>query len=606
MIFGGSGSPLRPICRPEGSRHLTSRRRTWTLGAVPIRSVTSVDGRRQVLIIGHCGATDSDLRLLRSAVLPEDVTWRWPGAYTVIEESDETVVVHTDPASACPVYLAGHAGGWVWCSSARALASLVGAAVDTERLACSILLPSIPVLAAGRSFFTGIAQLAPGSRVVVPTDGSAPRTATVWRPDPDASRSPAEQLRTALYEAVATRVESDPGLSCDMSGGLDSTSLAALAAVTLPDGYRLNAVTIHPEGDTTGADLCHARLAAAAHSGRINHRLLAMSAKHLPYTALSDVPATDEPAPSTITWSRLMSQLAWMREEFGARTHVTGDGGDSLLFQPPIHLADLIRQGRVRRAASEGFGWARLRRTSPVPLLRNAVRMSRTSRSRALVRLVDSVSGARHDDHGDIRWFPLLPSPPWAGTAARDLLRVSARRAVETPDQLPGLDASVRTVVDEVREVARTAKADAELAVASGIDLNNPFLDPMVVNTVLRTPLDLRAPLHSYKPLLGRAMAGLLPPAVADRRTKGSFDADHYAGLRANMATLLELVHGRLAEMELIDTARFIPSMRQAAAGVPMSLATMEQALSAEAWITAHEREPALTWITTPEGTGRD
>lgn len=205
MIFGGSGSPLRPRCRPEGSRHLTSRRRTWTLGAVPIRSVTSADGRRQVLILGHCGATDTDLRLLRSTALPEDVTWRWPGAYTVIEESEESVVVHTDPASACTVYLVGHAGGWVWCSSARALASLVGAAVDTERLACSILLPSLPALAAGRSFFTGIEQLAPGSRVVLPTDGSSPRTATVWRPDPDASRSPVEQLRTALYKAPGSR-----------------------------------------------------------------------------------------------------------------------------------------------------------------------------------------------------------------------------------------------------------------------------------------------------------------------------------------------------------------------------------------------------------------
>ncbi|WP_237527872.1 hypothetical protein [Streptomyces sp. SID2119] len=101
-------------------------------------------------------------------------------------------------------------------------------------------------------------------------------------------------------------------------------------------------------------------------------------------------------------------------------------------------------------------------------------------------------------------------------------------------------------------------------------------------------------------------MAGLLPQAVADRRTKGSFDADHYAGLRANMLTLLELTHGRLAEMGLIDTTRFILSMNQAAAGVPMSLATMEQALGAEAWITAHEREPAPTWIITPEETGRD
>lgn len=134
-----------------------------------------------------------------------------------------------------------------------------------------------------------------------------------------------------------------------------------------------------------------------------------------------------------------------------------------------------------------------------------------------------------------------------------------------TPDQLPGLDASVRTLVDEVREVARSAVADAELAAAWGIDLNNPFLDPSVVDAVLRTPLDRRPPLHSYKPLLSSAMAGLLPHAVASRQTKGSFEADHYAGLRANMPELLELAHGRLAEMGLIDTTRLVQCLGQAA-----------------------------------------
>ncbi len=558
-----------------------------------------------MLILGRCGAEDSDPHRL-SSTLPEDIAWRWPGAYTVIEESEEAVVIHTDPASARPIYLVGHDDGWVWSSSARALASLTRATVDAERLACSIFLPSIPTLSEGRTFFAGVEQLPPGCRIVLPNDGSDPHTATVWRPDPDESRPPAERLRTALFESVTARVVSDPEVSCDLSGGLDSTSVAALAAVALPYGIRLNAITIHPEGDIAGADLHYAHQAADAYSGRINHRLLAMSAKHLPYTAMSAVPATDEPAPSTITQARLMGQFRWLRKELGARTHMTGDGGDSLLFQPPVHLADLVRHGRMRRAVTEGFGWARLRRTSPVPLLHDAILVSRTTRTRALTKLVDSIGGRRHSDHGRVCWFPLLPYPSWAGAAAAPLLSASALRAASSPDRMPGLDASVRTLVDDVREVARTAVADAELAAASGIDLNNPFLDPLVVDAVLRTPIDLRPPLHSYKPLLSRAMAGLLPHAVANRQTKGGFDTDHYAGLRANIPELLELAHGRLAEMGLIDAARMVRSLGQAAAGVPMSLATLEQALGSEAWLAAHAREPEPTWTSTPAGPGHD
>ncbi|WP_406243482.1 albusnodin/ikarugamycin family macrolactam cyclase [Streptomyces anulatus] len=605
MIFGGSGSSSRPGFRPVGSRHLTSRLHTWAIGAVPARSVACPGGRRQVLVLGRCGAKDSDLRRL-SSTLPDDITWKWPGTYTIIEESEEAVVIHTDPASARPIYLVSHDGGWVWSSSARALASLTRAPVDVERLACSIFLPSVPTLSMGRTFFSGVEQLPPGCRIVLPVNGGSPHTTTVWRPDPCETMPPAERLRTALFESVAERVRSDPMVSCDFSGGLDSTSIAALATVTLPYGTRLNAVTIHPEGDTAGADLGYARRAAAAYSGRINHRLLAMSAKHLPYTAMSTVPATDEPAPSTIAQARLTGQFRWLREEFGTRTHMTGDGGDSLLFQPPVHLADLIRHGRIRRAVSEGFGWAGLRRASPLPFLRDAVLVSRTSRTRALAELVDSVGGRRHSDHGSVGWFPLLPYPSWAGASAAALLRASARRAGSTPDQLPGLDASVRTLVDEVREVARSAVADAELAAAWGIDLNNPFLDPSVVDAVLRTPLDRRPPLHSYKPLLSSAMAGLLPHAVASRQTKGSFEADHYAGLRANMPELLELAHGRLAEMGLIDTTRLVQCLGQAAAGVPMSLAALEQALGSEAWLAAHAREPEPAWTFGPLGPRHD
>lgn len=601
MIFGGNCSPSRRGFRPLGSRHLTSRRHTWALGAVSARSVVCPSGRRQVLILGRCGAKDSDLHRLSSTV-PDDVTWKWPGTYTVVEESEEAVVIHTDPASARPIYLVAHDDGWVWSSSARALASLTRATVDVERLACSIFLPSVPALSAGRTFFSGVEQLPPGCRIVLPVGGGALHTTTVWRPDPCDSLPPAERLHTALFASVAERVRSDPMVSCDISGGLDSTSIAALAAVALPYDTRLNAVTIHPEGDTAGADLGYARQAVAAYPGRINHRLLAMSTKHLPYTAMSTVPATDEPAPSTITQARLTRQFRWLREEFGTRTHMTGDGGDSLLFQPPVHLADLVRHGRIRRAVSEGFGWARLRRASPLRFLHDAVLVSRMPRTRALAELADSVGGRRHSDHGSACWFPLLPYPSWAGASAAALLSASAHRAASNPDQLPGLDASVRTLVDEVREVARTAVADAELAAASGIDLNNPFLDPLVVDAVLRTPLERRPALHAYKPLLSSAMAGLLPHEVASRQTKGSFESDHYAGLRANTPELLDLAHGRLAEMGLIDATRLAQRLGQAAAGVPMSLAALEQALGSEAWLAAHAREPEPVWSFSPMG----
>lgn len=224
--------------------------------------------------------------------------------------------------------------------------------------------------------------------------------------------------------------------------------------------------------------------------------------------------------------------------------------------------------------------------------------MATTTREQALSGLAAALNGRKTErrNRGNVEWFPAFPVPSWALPSAVRLLTGTAEEYAATPDPLPGLDASVRTLVDEIREVARTAVADAELADACGIDLHNPFLDSFVVDAVLRTPLAQRPPLYAYKPLLTRAFADVLPPALTARTTKGSFEADHYSGLRAALPELLDSAGANLAALDLIDGRRFREQIRQAAAGVPMPLATIEQALTADAWLYAIARSPEPEW----------
>lgn len=609
MIFGGFSSTRDGRPRPEGAVPIGAGSSVWKLGDAPARSATGRGAHRRVLLLGWCGATDAELRRLADGTLPVDVAWRWPGSYTVVEETPDSLVLHTDPAAALPLYAATWRGRWAWSTSARALARLISAPIDAQRLACAVLAPSVPALAGPRTCFDGVEQLAPGSRIELPADGGSPRCTTRWRPDP-VPGPPHQRLREVLSAAVGLRMEADPKASCDLSGGLDSTTVAVLAAMSLPRPHRLNTVTIHPEGETGGADLHYARLASAAHADCITHHLLPLGAEHLPYTRITAVPATDEPAPSTLTRARLTGQLHWMRHHLGSRTHLTGDGGDSVLFQPPAHLADLVRHREWSRLVNEAFGWARLRHCPVAPLLRDAVAMARTSRRDALAGLATSLADhastppsqiPHFSGPGNVRWFTLLPIPAWAERTALRLVRDAATEAAaRTDDPLTGLDASIRSLVDEVREVARTAVADAGLAAACGIDLHSPFLDPSVMDAVLRTQIDHRPPVHAYKPVLGRAMRHLLPGAVSTRTTKGSFDADHYAGLRVNLPELLDLADGHLAGLGLVDPVRLRRHLREAAAGIPIPLATLEQALSAEAWLRAHHEDTGSAWTVAP------
>ncbi|MFD7339826.1 albusnodin/ikarugamycin family macrolactam cyclase [Streptomyces violascens] len=597
MIFGGFTRGCGGV-RPAGATCLRPDGLLWQTGTPSARSFSSPDGV-QVAVLGWCGAADAELRSLARRPLPEDVSWRWSGAYAVVEQHEQHTVVHTDPAGALPLYATRYEDGWAWSSSARALADLTDADVDPVRVTIAVLLPHVPAAVGTRTFFTGVQQLPPGARIEL-TAGRDLRCETVWRPD--YAPGPAHhRLRSALEGAVRLRAAADPDLTCDLSGGLDSSSLTLLAARARPDGGALNAVTIHPASQTDGADLTYARL-AAAHHPRLVHHLLPLGAEHLPYTDITAVPVTDEPAPSTLTRARLEEQLRWMRDKLGSRTHLTGDGGDSVLFVPAAHLADLLRHRLYRRTAAEAAGWARLRHSPVFPLLCEARALIRTSRAHALAGLATSLEhGVLSTGQGDVRWFPTLPLPRWATADAVGMLSNAVHQVATVADPLPGLDIAVRILVDEIREVARTAAADTQLAAASGIELHNPFLDPRVVDAVLRTEARARPPVHAYKPVLARAMADVLPEALASRTTKGSFNADHYTGLRANLPQLQHLADGRLAALGLVDPAALRGHLAQAAAGIPMSLAPLEQALATEAWLRTLDRT-ASTWSSKREG----
>lgn len=600
VIFGGftrGSGGLRPVA----ASHLGPDGLLWQTGPSGARSLATPDGG-QVTVLGWCGATDAELRVLVCRPLPDDLAWRWSGAYAVVEQRGQHTVVHTDPAGALPLYATRYEGGWAWSNSTRALADLTGARVDPMRVAVAVFLPHVPAAVGTRTFFTGVQQLPPGARIEL-TAGRDLRCTTVWRPDP--VPGPAHRrLRSALEDAVRLRTAGDPDLTCDLSGGLDSSSLALLAATARPDSGALHAVTVHPAGQTDGADLTYARQ-AAAHHPRLIHHLLPLSAEHLPYTDITAVPVTDEPAPSTLTRARLEWQMRWMRDRLGSRTHLTGDGGDSVLFVPAAHLADLLRHRHYRQAVAEAAGWARLRHRPVLPLLRQARVLTRTARAQALADLATALEDyASPAGRGDVRWFPALPLPRWATSAAAGMLSDAAHEVAAAADPLPDLDLAVRILVDEVREVARTAVADAQLAAASGMELHNPFLDASVVDAVLRTELRARPPVHAYKPVLARAMVGVLPDSLASRTTKGSFNADHYTGLRANLKELQHLADGRLAALGLVDPALLGAHLAQAAAGIPMSLAPLEQALAAEAWLRTLDQS-TITWSRPREGDRR-
>ncbi|MFE9244414.1 albusnodin/ikarugamycin family macrolactam cyclase [Nocardiopsis sp. NPDC006938] len=591
--FGGfSGAGAAPRTPVHGRPLWPGARDCWAVGTrLGSEARTAVAGRRAVVVMGPCGASEAELRHLASDGVSDNVVWLWPGSYAVVLVTDESTTLWTDLGGAQPLYSVTARGGTYWASSSRALAGLNGGGPDLDRMAAWLLAPSVPALLGSRSSFAGVSLVPAGHRLTLPTYGE-PSVRRVWRPQPR-NGHPALRLRDELTSAVDVRFGSSTTPTTDLSGGYDSTSLALLAADA---GHPVTGVTVHPAGRLGGGDLDYAHR-AAEHVG-ISHRLIPLGAEHAPYSGLTEVPVTDEPAPSTIAHARFSGQLSWMREELGTDCHLTGDGGDSLLCSPPIMLADLVATGRVGRASVETVRWARLRRRAALPLLRSAHRTARTRRMVALRDLaVDLRAGRpRHYVEGDIGWCATEAVPPWATADARRRAGVLASEAAERSGPVRIGEFSSTMATEGIAEVGRSARADVQLAEWSGVALHNPFTDSRVIDAYLSVPLDARPGPAHYKPILGEAMANLFPVELARRSTKGDFNPDHYGGMRANLSRLHDLADGWLAALGLVDPARLRLTLSMTAAGVPVPFSTVEPAVAAEVWLRALDVADPVEW----------
>lgn len=162
-------------------------------------------------------------------------------------------------------------GGALWFASEAAalLPGLPGAPrADVEAVIETLVAPALSGVE--RSPFAGIRYLPPGHVARFDAEGLCVRPYFSWRFEPDDEASPEEhaaRLTPLLEEAVTGALRADVPIGVFLSGGLDSTALAALARRALP------AFTVTFDGErawegrsaiVVGCDTPHAREAARA------------------------------------------------------------------------------------------------------------------------------------------------------------------------------------------------------------------------------------------------------------------------------------------------------------------------------------------------------
>ena len=335
--------------------------------------------------------------------------------------------------------------------------------------------------------------------------------------------------------------------------------------------------------------------------GGCEHVFVEGGTDSLPYTAIDAIDAAvfDEPTQEVLLHARTRTRLA---PAHGRALHLGGDGGDVVLTGPPIYLIDLARRHRYRTLVREAAGLARLRQRPASTVVGAVLRSARSSYAAQLRECADLLDGPELFEHhgwrrpgieASLAWFRLSPAAAWS---TRNAVRRVGEQLRVTALQVPELDAD-NMALRAVRRHADATRQSQRLASAWRIALQAPFFDDPVVTACTRVPVVERTTVARAKPLLGAALAGIVPSRVLERRSKGDYSASEYAGLRAAGPLLRRLMTApRLADLGLIEPGRFQPVLEAAIAGETSPMGALGDVIATELWLRAEPVAAAYQW----------
>ena len=402
--------------------------------------------------------------------------------------SDASFLAVRDRFGIAPLYVAEVEGGVALASNLQSLTALAG-------LETALSVPGLRTILAtwaptdGSTAVVGVEQVAPGELVVVAADGTSrrePWASAPVSPAPDAmaeSRRLADaaaaldiELETALRASVRCRIRSTTPVSCLVSGGIDSTIIAALAAdlgvrsgVALAlegdDGHDGVAARQRRVADAVGLDLLQHTLTPAETVEVFEHYV---ATRRVPLVRLGPVG---------------MTALARRARHEGCRAVLSGEGADELFAGYDSYRILAARSGLLGPVADldwSAFGEPEF----------DADRGPRWARSywRSLVRLTGGTPTSRAD---------LLR--PVAGLLAPDLFTQSLALEVPmpgTPAPLPSDPAAAlyRRREEDVRDLLGayllTIQGD-HAWMEEAVELRPPYLARGVADLALsRSPAD--------------------------------------------------------------------------------------------------------------------
>lgn len=573
----------RSFARP-GTRTLTHPSgRPWLVGRWhDDETVTARAGGTAIAVVGCCPVDPAELarqaRGLRDLARLDALARMLPGSFHLVAAHDGRIRVQGTASGLRLVFHADIGGVRVGATRADVLAAALGADPDPERLAVRLLWP-VPHPLSETSLWPDVTAVPPDEALVIAPDGRSARHTRWWTP-PEPTRPLAEGaplVRAALTEAVDARTRQAGVVSCDLSGGLDSTSVCFLAARS---SARVVAAT-WPGRDPADTDAYWARRAAAA-MPHVEHVVWDADASPLVYADLLAVDdLMDEPTIGVMDRSRVLHHLPALAGR-GSRLHLTGIGGDHVAWCSEAYYHRMLRR-RPLTALRQLRGFRALWQWP----LGGMVRALADSRpygawlADAARRLRDPLPSSVSSGLG---WGGEPRLFAWVTPEAERMAGRALRAAADGAEPLHP-DRGLHADLEQIRSCARTLRQWDRMAALTGVPMASPFFDDRVIEACLAVRPGERVTPWRYKPLLTAAMSGVVPQECLSRTDKAAASMDASNGLRENRGDLLALWEdAHLERLGLVD-GRVLRSLARRPAAPGLNDAILYSTIACEVWL---------------------
>jgi asparagine synthase (glutamine-hydrolysing) len=318
----------------------------------------------------------------------------------------------------------------------------------------------------------------------------------------------------------------------------------------------------------------------------VEHHIIPAEEMPLVYHGLALDDPLDEPCAATVDRDRWLI-IAGRAAVRGSRMHLTGMGGDELLYGSLAHLHTMLRT-TPRIAMRHLRGFAAKYRWPHKQMLRQLGDTS--SYPVWLASVTDTLTAPpplQEEPLLDWGFRPRLP--PWATPAAVQAVQELIRAEAATVEPLAKGRGQHREL-EAMRFVSRITRQLDQMASRIGVTLAAPYHDDRVIEAGLAVRPQERITPWRYKPLIIEAMGGIVPDESLTRQTKANGSCDADPGLRRHRRELLTLWEdSRLAELGLIDADALRETCTRP---LPPELqfGGLDQTVACEVWLRSLER----------------